>query len=116
LAKIPKEIFDLTLNLGAGEVAGCLEQLHEGEVKVEGGNDPAHPGVQTQGFFFHRVQGPHIRGWVRLREVRHNDPIWRSSVGRDVAKFRRSQNDPHPPPPKTISRKVPKHTFWIITR
>jgi hypothetical protein len=59
-------MFFSTLNLGAGEVAGRLEQLHEGEMEVEGGNDPAHLGVQTQGFFFHRVQGPDIRGRVRL--------------------------------------------------
>ncbi len=66
LAKIAKDIFVLTLNLGAGEVAGRLEQLHEGKVEVEGGNDPAHPGVKAQGFLFHRVQGPDIRCWVRL--------------------------------------------------
>jgi hypothetical protein len=59
-------MFVSTLDLGAGEVAGRLKQLHEGEVKVEGGNDPAHLGVQAQGFFLHRVQGPDIRCWVRL--------------------------------------------------
>jgi hypothetical protein len=53
----------------AGQIAGGLQQLYEGQVKVKASNDPGHVLVEPQGVFLaflHVVQRPNVRGWVRL--------------------------------------------------
>ena len=50
----------------AGQIAGRLEQFHEGYVKVVAHNDAGHVLVQPQGVLLQLVHCPHVRRRVGL--------------------------------------------------